>query len=315
MQSEFCDRPSLEGKIIAVVVSYLPEIPVFFRLLDALSCQVDGVVIVDNGSGGNLASEVAARQKEREIFLPLCANMGISAAQNAGIRHASILGATHVILFDHDSAPSPDMVSKLLRCAERLACAGRLVASVGPCYLDSRQENPPPFIRVKGLALSRCLMPDNGDAVAVDYLIASGCLIPMAALDAVGDMNTDLFIDYVDIEWGQRARSKGYENFGCFSAHMQHSLGDQPIRFMGKAYPARSPLRHYYMFRNAVLLYKMPHIPTNWKWADGLRLVLKYGFYILFAQPRLKHFSMMSKGVLHGLQGRTGKYEDACRKV
>lgn len=299
--------------VVAVVVTYHPELSVLFRLLDGLSVQVDAVVIVDNGSGEALHEAVRTRSRPTEVFVSFGENRGIATAQNAGIARARELDATHVVLFDHDSNPSSDMLAHLLTCMLRLESEGHRVASVGPCYMDDRQDNPPPFIQVRGLSLTRCLRPDGGDAVAVDYLIASGCLMPMAALADIGEMDAALFIDYVDIEWGQRARSKGYQNFGCFSAHMQHSLGDEPIRFLGTSYPARSPLRHYYMFRNAVLLYRMKHIPSDWKWADCMRLVLKYGFYTLFAKPRRKHLAMMTKGVWHGLLGRAGAYEKACR--
>lgn len=298
--------------VVAIIVTYRPEFSVFFRLLERLLPQVDRVVVVDNGSPLDLAQALERRSDERLEFVPLGKNEGIAHAQNVGVARARDLRASHVILFDHDSAPEHDMVARLLACLKRLEAEGRRVASVGPCYVDERQANPPPFIRVKGLKLMRCLTPETEDSVSVDYLIASGCLIPLSALDDVGGMNANLFIDYVDIEWGQRARSKGYQNFGCFSAHMHHSLGDEPILFMGNAYPAHSPLRHYYLFRNAVLLYRMKHMPIDWKWADGVRLVLKYGFYTLFSKPRLKHFMMMSKGIWHGLLGRSGKYEQAC---
>lgn len=300
-------------RVVAVVVTYHPDLVVLGRLLDRIRPQLDGIVVVDNGSAGEVAIALAHREGENLRFVALGENKGIAAAQNEGIACARTMGASHVILFDHDSQPAEDMLKKLQASLLQLESAGRRVASIGPCYVDDRQANPPPFIRVRGLKLERCLVPENGDAVAVDYLIASGCLIPLAVLDDVGGMDASLFIDYVDIEWGQRARSKGYENFGCFSACMRHSLGDEPILFMGKAYPAHSPLRHYYLFRNAVLLYRMKHVPTDWKWADGIRLALKYGFYTRYSKPRLKHFMMMSKGLWHGLLGRTGKYEQACR--
>lgn len=292
---------------VAVVVTYQPDLSTLFKLLNSLDEQAVPVVIVDNGSSVDLTSVLAARTGKPVQLRLLGENRGIAAAQNEGLAWARKIGASHVILFDHDSAPERDMVEKLLACEQSLSAAGYRVASVGPRYMDDRQNNPPPFIRVQAGRLKRCLSPEIGDAVSVDYLIASGCLIPMGALEVVGDMAADLFIDYVDIEWGQRARSMGYENFGCFSAKMAHSLGDEPIRFLGTAYPARSPLRHYYMFRNAVLLYRMRHVPLEWKWADGLRGILRFGFYALFAKPRLQHLKMMVRGVIDGLRGRSGK--------
>lgn len=293
--------------VVAVVVTYQPEDSSLIPLLDSLKEQVSHVVVVDNGSTRDMASVLAGRLGQQLVLLQLGENLGIAAAQNRGISWARQAEATHVVLFDHDSKPESDMVEKLLRCEQFLNANNHRVASIGPRYLDDRQSNPPPFIRVKGRKLVRCMVPEIGDAVSVDYLIASGCLIPMPVFGVVGDMAEALFIDYVDIEWGQRARSMGYENFGCFSAKMAHSLGDEPIRFLGTAYPARSPLRHYYMFRNAVLLYRMGHISLAWKWADGLRGILRFGFYVLFAKPRLQHLKMMVRGVIDGLRGRSGK--------
>jgi len=301
---------ALNQKIVfAVVVTFRPEIKPLERLLDLIADQVQSVIVVDNGSDTSLAQAINVNDRVGLKFLPLGENLGIAEAQNRGILQARQQGATHVILFDQDSAPSSHMVRDLMACAETLEAGGARVASVGPCYRDERQDNPPPFIRIENLRVHRCRTPENGNAVRVDYLIASGCLIPMAVLDEVGLMDSRLFIDYVDIEWGLRARQYGFMNFGCFGATMAHSLGDEPIRFLGVAYPARSPLRHYYMFRNAVHLYKMRHIPGQWKFVDAYRLLLKFVFYGLFAHPRLGHCKMMGLGLWHGLTGRAGQLQ------
>jgi rhamnosyltransferase len=121
-------------------------------------------------------------------------------------------------------------------------------------------------------------------------------------------MLEDLFIDYVDIEWALRAKHNGFQSFGVANAFMSHSLGDAPIFFLGKPYPARSPLRHYYMFRNGVWLYRQSYLPLNWKIVDAWSLTLKFFFYCLFASPRITHLRMMLRGVVHGLTGRMGRY-------
>jgi rhamnosyltransferase len=55
-------------------------------------------------------------------------------------------------------------------------------------------------------------------------------------------------------------------------------------------------------------MYRQPWLPTHWKFADGWRLFLKYGFYTLFAKPRISHFRMMTLGILDGLRGRMGMF-------
>lgn len=291
--------------ITAVVVTYQPESEVLERLLEMLVPQVTSVVVVDNGSH----SEPAAWNSECVInpveLLLLGVNRGIAAAQNIGIQWARDRGAGFVLLMDQDSVPASDMVEKLLSALSEHP----LPAAAGPRYMDARQDNPPPFIRVHGLRLKRCECVTAKSVVPVDYLIASGCLIPMLVLDKVGGMRDDLFIDYVDIEWGLRARHHGFQSYGVCHAHMQHSLGDHPIKFFGKSIPLHSSLRHYYHFRNAVLLYKEPWVPLNWKLVNGWRLCRKYVFYSLFAKPRLAHWRMMTLGLWHGFVGKTGKLE------
>jgi rhamnosyltransferase len=290
------------------VVTYKPELETLRQLLQSLLPQVSGVVVVDNGSAESVLVWLEAYPATVPLVtIPLYGNQGIAAAQNVGIEYAKQQQADYVILFDHDSLPASDMVAKLLAVAEAKAAAGVNVAAVGPRYLDGRQDNPPPFIQVVGLRVKRqpCVCGDS--VVDVNYLIASGCLMPMRALDTVGYMHEDLFIDYVDIEWGLRARSKGFESFGACGALMGHDLGDEPFVFFGKKYPHHSALRHYYHFRNAVWMYRQPWLPLHWKLADAWRLLLKYGFYTLFAKPRHQHWWMMTKGVWHGLTGRMGE--------
>ena len=292
----------------AVIVTFNPDFPALARLLDSLLSQVGAIVIVDNGSSDDVALWI------QEHLPVLCAttvllgdNFGIAAAQNYGISLLEGRGSKAVVLFDQDSEPAPDMISKLAGAWARQSARGKKVAALGPRYIDERQGNPPPFIQIKGIRVLRQTCSEPESEVEVDYLIASGCLIPMEVLETVGGMREDLFIDYVDIEWGMRARKAGYQSFGVCAAWMKHDLGDEPIVFMGRKLPLHSPVRHYYHFRNAVFLYRLDTLPLQWKVADGWRLILKYGFYTLFAAPRYKHWWMMTKGVWHGIRGRMGR--------
>lgn len=297
--------------VIAVIVSYWPDIVEFQRVLASVREQVARVVVVDNGSGEVFLGAIAAMQWPELTLLALSSNKGIAAAQNTGIRYASEQeGVSHILLLDHDSLPQPGMVTSLMHALERLEVKGHRAAMVGPAYVDPRQGLLPVFVRVKGFSLSRVLAPDFEDLARVDHLIASGSLIPVPVLREVGLMDESLFIDYVDVEWGLRARSRGYDSFGCYSAHMTHTLGDAPIRLLGRSYPARTPLRHYYTFRNAVLLTRRSYIGLNWKVANLLGLILKFVFYLSFSDSRFRHLEMMSLGVWHGLRKRSGPLPD-----
>ena len=294
--------------IVSVTVTHNPELNFLRRQLSLLSGQGVLTIVVDNNSNIDVGSWGHGLLMFADHVIPLSENMGIAYAHNVGINFARQRCAKYVLLMDQDSLPHTDMVSKLIDCTEKYCLAGEKVAAVGPRYFDSRQKNPPPFLSIRGFRLHRFTCEEHISSVPVDYLISSGSLISIRTLDAVGGMRDDLFIDYVDIEWGLRAQYHGYQSYGVCDARMEHSLGDNPIRFFGRHIPIHSPLRHYYQFRNAVLLYRCRWLPLNWKIVDGFRLVLRYGFYTLFARPRFEHWRMMTLGMLHGLFNRSGKY-------
>jgi len=296
--------------VVGVLVTYEPDLAKLDDLLSALRHQLAKVVVIDNGSNLDIEEGISAALRADSWcqVVRLHSNLGIAAAQNVGIDLAREAGADFVILFDQDSEPASDMVRTLLDAATTKLVMGVSVAAVGPRYTDERQDNPPPFIRIQGLSVERQACRSRNSVVEVDYLIASGSLIPMATLDAIGRMREDLFIDYVDIEWGLRAKEAGFHSFGVCGAMMRHDLGDEPFNLFGRKVPLHSPLRHYYHFRNAIRLYCEPGLPWNWKIADGWRLLLKYCAYTLFAKPRHEHWWMMTLGVVHGIMGRMGKY-------
>lgn len=294
--------------VFAVIVTYNPDLDVLETLLDSLLPQVACAIIVDNGSSVDLGTWILHVRHDNLILHKLSQNYGIAYAQNIGVEKLGVGREGFILLSDQDSKPAGNMVYELKNAALQLIAKGKKVAAVGPCYIDKRQNNPPPFIRIEGLAVRRQYADKPDSVVDVDYLIASGCLIPVEVLHSVGKMNVDLFIDYVDIEWGLRAKALGFQSFGVFAARMEHSLGDEHVNFIGKQIPLHSPLRHYYLVRNGFWLYKQKGLPLNWKFVDGYRMLIRICFYTLFAKPRRKHFSMMMRGLVHGLKSRMGRY-------
>ena len=297
-------------KTIPIIITYNPDLAGLERLVGPLLSQVDRVIIVDNGSRDDMVAWAAGWQEERLVVIPLGDNHGIAAAQNVGIAAARQAGADYVLLLDHDSEPEPDMVARLMDVVQTQQFSGKKVAAVGPRYHDPRRTIRPPFVRTEGFHRRRLACGEGlPKIIPVDYLIASGSLIPMATLDAVGAMREELFIDYVDIEWGLRAKQAGFQSYGACDALMRHSLGDTPLRIGRWHAPLHSPLRHYYLFRNTTWLYRQPWPPLNWKIVDGARVALQGLFYLTFAPRRSERARMIALGLWHGLTGRMGRYE------
>lgn len=294
----------MRPKTCGVIVTYNPPHAEFLKLVDAIRPQLDMLFVIDNGDGGQLPAGL----QERDVrVICLGENLGIARAQNVGIEQA--LGGDYgfVLLLDQDSLPAPDMVALLLQAHDQAVREGHAVAAVGPSYLDDRQGEIAPFVYRKGLSLRRRVRSEDENFTEADFLIASGCLIPRAALAKVGLMREEMFIDYVDIEWGLRAQSLGLKSFGVHAALMSHSLGDKWASWKGRKIPLHSALRHYYHIRNAIWLARQGWIDLPWKLILLRRVVLQLAFFSVRGDHRLDQVKMMLLGVWHGLLGRTGR--------
>lgn len=307
--------PTVTSDVVAVVVTYRPGADATNALLHALAPQVRDVVVVDNGSPDATVEILRAITTEvGATLLPLGSNLGIAAAQNAGIAWARGRDARFVLLSDQDSLPAADMVERLVAgfargTADSAGSARPPVAAVGPVTMDERNEGAALLFSAQRWGPRRATIPaKEGSLVEAAFLIASGCLIDRAALDAVGPMNEAWFIDHIDLEWGLRARRAGYVLYGVVGAGLSHALGDRTQSIPGRRRDVHihSAVRNYYMARNTVLLIRSGLMPAWWRWGYA-GWITKYAvFYVLAVPPRPLRARLLVQGIWHGLRGRTG---------
>jgi len=282
--------------IAAVVVTFNPDLVTLKVQTDRLQQQSVRVIWVDNGSTQALTALAA---EWGTCLLQLEGNLGVAVAQNTGVAFALDQGAEFVLLMDHDSVPDANMVGMLLDVMHAHAD----VAAVGPYYTDPRSTQPAyPFVWIDGLRLQRLKPPKDGaTSSVVDHLIASGCLIRSTAWCDVGPMLAPLFIDFVDVEWCLRARSKGWHLHGVWHAHMSHTIGHAVVRRLGRNFRIHSAARHYFHVRNGVFLYRQSWIAINWRMLSLWRMILKTGFYCIFAHNRVAYVRATLKGIFDGI--------------
>ncbi|WP_250657397.1 glycosyltransferase family 2 protein [Alkalimarinus coralli] len=295
--------------VTAVIVTYMPNLESLSSLLKTLSGQCERMILVDNASNQNdQLSDLAKAYSCTTILLH--ENIGIAAAHNMGIIEAISLRSSHVLLMDQDSEPAPDMVYQLLKAEEEIKTFGHKVAAIGPEHRDARTNKPSPFISSKNISVGKVSSPDaNARWCKADFIISSGSLIDINVFNDIGMMEEPLFIDCVDIEWGFRAASKGYQCFGAFDAKMIHAIGDKPLLLFGGArqITMHSPLRHYYFYRNLMVLCKRGYLPGSWKAHVLFKSILQLIIFSTLTKQRKEHFLMIVKGVYHGLTNRLGK--------
>jgi rhamnosyltransferase len=297
-------------KVIAIVVALNPKESELRALLDAVVPQVQQMIVIDNGSDlGNLDWMKNFFSDPPIEMHSLIQNYGVATAQNQGIALAKKYGAQYVLLLDDDSIPPPELVSTLMSVTLDKEAAGIRVGSVGPAYQDpTYATSHKSFVDFDNFSLAYRDINGPENIVSVAYTISSGSLISMATLDAVGAMKDELFVDYVDIEWGLRARHLGFQSFGVCNLLMVHHLGYFTRIIMGKSFRFHNPLRHYYQFRNAIWLYRQPYLSMSNKIGGSYRLLLRFAACAILAKDRQHNLIMMLRGVAHGVIGKLGKF-------
>lgn len=284
-----------------VIVFYRPDgdcIARANRLVRAWPC-----VVVDNTE--QISTPAALGLDTRIDYLANGANLGIATALNQGIERLIDAGCTCALLFDQDSEPSAGLLTELPRTLAAECARDPRVALVGPAYEDARLGGVAPFVRFGYMKLQR-VAPTGTQPVAVDFLITSGSCVNLAAWRDIGPMDDALFIDFVDLEWCVRAKSKGYAVLGAPALRLAHELGGEPVRVFGRSYPGHGPVRHYYLFRNAVALIRRSYMPWSWKSSELVKMPFRLAIYGLFMRPRLAHLRLSLLGIWHGLVGRSG---------
>lgn len=294
--------------IVAIVVLFNPDRYQLSRVVRTASAQVDRIILIDNTPNVFSLEHYDLAQTPGIRYRPLGENRGIAQAQNVGIREALDDDCSHVLLLDQDSALSEGMVEELLRAERLLLGAGKKVAAVGPLFVDERSGARSRAVRHRYLRVNRVHIDcASDDPVESDYIISSGSLISESVLRAIGLMREDLFIDWVDVEWGLRARQQG--GLACFVAPravLQHNLGDKTTSVFGEQKYLHSDFRNYYIVRNATFLLRLNSMGWQWKTVTALKIPQYVLFYSWHSERKLNSFMLLTRAFVHGIIGRVG---------
>lgn len=295
----------IKRNIYAVIVTFNPDIGNVKCLVSELLKQDVTPVIVDNGS---LSKEESSNFSSLCTLIALDNNFGIAKAQNEGVLFAKNSGAEHVVFFDQDSHITAGFIDNLVSDYVDLLNRNIVVGAVGPVFIDSRYKFYYKQIILSKLGVRRKINPELiKKPFEVTLIISSGSLISIVALEDVGGMDEDLFIDYVDTEWCLRAISKGYKIYVSTSASMEHAIGDKMISFLGLHIPVHSPVRRYYRIRNAILLLRMSHVPIVLKLRDNIMNFIHQIILIITQKNKIKNISIMFSAIKDGISGVKGK--------
>lgn len=273
------------------------------RAVSSVIDQVDGVVVVDDGSGAaadRVLSDLAARgvvvHREPD-------NVGIAAALNDGIRIARERGAQQVVTFDQDSVVPEGFVRLLQGAVVAAGEDGLRVGVMVPEYFA---------------AVRQARGDTAGSHSPAANVIQSGMLIPVDVIDQVGDLRADFFIDLVDTEYELRLRKAGFAVLAASGARLGHALGTQyrrelcgrPVRLPGipPEITLSTPFRYFYRVRNRIVLDReylvdAPRQILRDTLLDGIHFVNA----LWVARPRRSLWRVYRAAITAAARGRMGR--------
>ncbi|MEO2135576.1 glycosyltransferase [Microbacterium sp.] len=272
------------------------------RVVEAACSQCDEVVIVDDGSDNIDVHILRLFEAAGASVMHHDSNRGIAAALNTGVRAAMGAGADAILFLDQDSSPGTGFVEKLLEASDRATQRGRRVGSVVPERFAGLSQAS---TQVDGVLEAR-----RG--------IQSGMLAWVAALDDVGVLREDFFIDLVDVEFELRLRARGWSAIAAPGLTLPHKLGADYVRtswhpmmrYVGltPVVTLSRPFRYYYRSRNRVILngihgWRNPLSAAKETLAD----VIHFVDVVMLSTDRAAMRKVICRGVSDGLRKRTGR--------
>jgi rhamnosyltransferase len=284
--------------LVAVVITFNPDIKRLKILIDATLPQVASIILVDNKSKNQRSIETLIKNIPQINLITLTKNFGIAYAMNIGIEKAIEAHNSFVLLLDQDSRPIFGM-TQLLRAGFD---QDKNVIAVGPTIFDHRTGN---------LSLRR--NANISDFTEVEFLISSGTMIDVKKFLLIGGFRSDYFIDHVDTEWIFRCRRLGYRVLVSNKALLDHEMGDRVLKvnvgLRDYMIYYHNPLRDYYMFRNTILLIFDSTCPWVWKPILLFRIPKFMAYFLLFGEKRLLRLRLMLKGIWHGIRSISGEFD------
>lgn len=290
--------------LATVTVTYNPDIGILENQLAQLPTNALRLV-VDNASESPLRNQLAALcEAHGAVFIANAENLGLACGLNIGARKAFELvpQLAYLLLLDQDTEPGAAGAQTLVNAYEALLQQDHPSGCAGPRMVDAHTGLQHGFhCMTRWRWMRRFPLATQTAPVRLANLNGSGMLIPAHIYRQLGGLDDALFIDHVDTEWSFRVLAAGHALYGIPQVRFTHRMGEASVRFWlfgWRVWPSRSPRRHYFLFRNAVILMRRDYVPVVWKaWAVA-KLVFTFAVHAL-SDPRRKE---QSREMLRGLR-------------
>ena len=272
----------MNNRILAIIISYKPNIDRLKANIDAFINYVDKILIWENMSNEEASSFRHINHSKIQYYCAN-ANKGIAFALNYAVKHAKTEGFDYILTMDQDSIFEGF-------CDFKQACINKYreeICLIGP-LVNSQINNNPTFQTPKEV-----------------NIITSGMLIPTHVIDALGGYYDYFFVDGIDIELCMRAMSRGIKIYQFTGANLDQRFGEHKYaKLFNKKFLLRSYSAHrlHEIIKNNIIIYR------NYKEAKYLKRVLRYYFFIhpilvlIYEDDKINKIQCIYKGFYRGLK-------------
>jgi rhamnosyltransferase len=263
------------------------------------------VVAVDNSPEEDVRLHESLRGQGIEVIFNRNEH-GLAGAYNRGAEVLIGRRCDLLFLLDQDSEIEPTFFDGMLEAAGTIGADEFLI---GPKIYEIALDKCMPVIPPGKRFPKPFRIDDRTERIFPTLcIISSGSAITAAAYRALGPFREDYFIEYVDIEYSLRARSRGVPVYMNAAVTLRQSNGR--IERHGKWFTTNhAAWRRYYIARNSVHCLREYRSVCGLHWLSGLMALRQAILVLLFDSRKLRKLTAIACGHLDGSLGRLGSFE------
>jgi len=243
----------VRDRVVAVMVTYNPDLAKLHTVVQHLMLEVAYAVIVDNGSA-NIADIKKMLDKHARIceIVELGRNYGIAYALNIAVGRSILQDPTWILTIDQDSIIHTNTIASTIDAYENLNDLVKRDCAIVSLRSNVERIGGGPVNWINAYCARINTLNQYGDFIEKRVVITSGNLIRAAICRHVS-FNERLFIDQVDFDFCASLRKRGYRILEYQLGLMDHCLGEEVI-ILGRRRSYESGERLYYIIRNGTYL-------------------------------------------------------------
>lgn len=265
----------MRERILAIVITYNPNIQLLNSNIEAFEQYVDRILIWDN-SPQTISYSISHSEK---IEYRKSHNNSISQALNEGWRYASNQGYDYLLTMDQDSVFEnfEDYKRKSLGILDGKLCV------VGPSVNN---------------------ISNKYQIISKDTIITSGMLVPIKLLEKANGWREDFTVDAIDIDFCLNVTALGYPIYQLDGCRLIQQFGTPEKRILfGKEIVIHNynPSRLYGYAKNMYITLSEHGFPKSitTRYKKAIRNTLFY--IILFEGSKYKKIKAIVRGLIDGI--------------